>query len=175
MKRIESNEYFDAVKSYFADQQVPARVYKFLLDTLHADDYKLSDELLYHSVDTHETIEDCFRFFTGTECILVLCSEPTKWEQRINLIFMYSDFQHSGKQWWAIYFFLVALIFTVYYALPVCLFYASGAKPTLPPHRSAFVCFWFTDSKIAKFVEHECFTIEFSESLMHNTTCFRSY
>jgi hypothetical protein len=26
MKRIESNEYFDAVKEYFADQQVPARV-----------------------------------------------------------------------------------------------------------------------------------------------------
>jgi len=26
MKRIESNEYFDAVKEYFADHKVPARV-----------------------------------------------------------------------------------------------------------------------------------------------------
>ena len=78
MKRIESNEYFDVVKEYFAEQQVPSRVYKFLLDTLREDEYKLADDLLYMSVDTLETTEDCFRFCTGTECILVLCSEPIK-------------------------------------------------------------------------------------------------
>ena len=42
MKRIESNEYFIAVKEYFADHKVPARVYKFLLDTLREDEFKLS-------------------------------------------------------------------------------------------------------------------------------------
>ena len=78
MERIESNEYFDAVKEHFAEQQVPARVYKFLLDTLREDEYKLSDDLLYHSVDTLEMTEDCFRFCSGSECILVLCSEPKK-------------------------------------------------------------------------------------------------
>lgn len=78
MKRIESNEYFDAVKDYFADHKVPARVYKFLLDTLREDEFKLSSDLIYQIVDTLETTEDCFRFCTGTECILVLCSEPEK-------------------------------------------------------------------------------------------------
>ncbi len=78
MKRIESNEYFNAVKEYFAEHQVPARVYKFLLDTLREDEYKLSDDLLYQIVDTLETTEDCFRFCSGIECILVLCSEPEK-------------------------------------------------------------------------------------------------
>ena len=76
MKRIESDEYFDAVKEYFAEQQVPARVYKFLLDTLREDEYKLSDDLLYQSVDTLETTDDCMRFCAGTECVLALCSEP---------------------------------------------------------------------------------------------------
>jgi hypothetical protein len=65
MKRIESNEYFDAVKKYFVEHQVPARVYKFLLDTLREDDYKLSDDKLYQSVDTLETTDDCMRFCTG--------------------------------------------------------------------------------------------------------------
>jgi hypothetical protein len=78
MKRIESNEYFDAVKAYFAENKIPARVYKFLLDTLREDEYKLSDELLNQSVDTLETTEDCFRFCSGTECVLVLCLEPRK-------------------------------------------------------------------------------------------------
>jgi hypothetical protein len=78
MKRIESNEYFDAVKEYFAEQQVPSRVYMFLLDTLREDEYKLADDLLYRSVDTLETTDDCMRFCTGTECVLVLCSEPEK-------------------------------------------------------------------------------------------------
>jgi hypothetical protein len=78
MKRIESDEYFDAVKQYFVEHQVPSRVYKFLLDTLREDEYKLSDDLLYQSVDTLEITEDCSRFCTGIECILVLCSEPEK-------------------------------------------------------------------------------------------------
>jgi hypothetical protein len=78
MKRIVSNEYFDAVKEYFADNREPARVYRFLFGTLREDNYKLADDLLYRSVDTLETTDDCIRFCTGTECILVLCSEPTK-------------------------------------------------------------------------------------------------
>jgi predicted transcriptional regulator len=78
MKRIESNEYFDAVSAYFADNKEPDRVYRFLLGTLREDHYKLADDLLYRSVDTLETTENCFRFCTGSECILVLCSEPRK-------------------------------------------------------------------------------------------------
>ena len=78
MKRIESNGYFVAVKEYFVGHQVPARVYKYLLDMLREDEYKISDDLLYRSVDTLETTEDCMRFCAGTECILVLCSEPRK-------------------------------------------------------------------------------------------------
>jgi len=57
---------------------VPSRVYKFLLDTLREDEYKLADDLLYQIVDTLETTDDCMRFCTGTECVLVLCSEPEK-------------------------------------------------------------------------------------------------
>jgi hypothetical protein len=41
VKRIESNEYFDAVKEYFADNREPARVYRFLLGTLREKDYKI--------------------------------------------------------------------------------------------------------------------------------------
>jgi hypothetical protein len=78
MGRIESNEYFAAVKEYFSDNREPARVYRFLLGTLREDDYKVSEDMLYHNVDTLETTEDCFRFCTGTECILMLCSEPEK-------------------------------------------------------------------------------------------------
>jgi hypothetical protein len=77
MKRIESDQYFDAVKEYFADHKMPSRVYKFLLDMLLEDECEISD-LLYQSVDTLETTEDCFRFCAGTECVLVLCSEPVK-------------------------------------------------------------------------------------------------
>ena len=78
MKRIESNEYFNAVKEYFADNKEPARVYRFLLGTLREDEYKLPDDLLYQIVDTLETTDDCMRFCTGTECVLMLCSEPRK-------------------------------------------------------------------------------------------------
>ena len=45
MKRIESNEYFEAVKNYFADNREPARVYRFLLGILREDNYKLADDL----------------------------------------------------------------------------------------------------------------------------------
>jgi hypothetical protein len=78
MKRIESNEYFDAVKKYFVEQQVPSRVYKFLLNTLREDDYELSDDILYQSVDMLKTTACCMRFSAGTECVLVLCSEQEK-------------------------------------------------------------------------------------------------
>ena len=76
MERIQSDEYFAAVKAYFIDHHDPARVYKFLLDTLREDEYKLSEEMLYRSVDTLETTDGCMRFYTGTECILMLCSNP---------------------------------------------------------------------------------------------------
>ena len=78
MQLIQSNEYFEAVKEYFAEHRVPDRVYRFLLGTLREDDYKVSEDMLYNNVDKLETTEDCFRFCTGSECILVLCSEPTK-------------------------------------------------------------------------------------------------
>ena len=76
VKRIQSNEYFDAVQEYFAGQQMPSRVYTFLLNVLKADKYELSDDLLYQSVDTLEASEECMRFCSDTECVLVLCSEP---------------------------------------------------------------------------------------------------
>ena len=78
VRNVKSNEYFNAVKEYFADHEVQARVYKFLMDTLQEDEYKLSDDLLYQSVDTLETTDECMRFCSGSECILVLCSEPRK-------------------------------------------------------------------------------------------------
>ena len=76
MERIQSDEYFAAVKAYFIDHKDPGRVYKFLLDTLIEDEYKPSEEILYRSVDTLETTDSCMRFYTGTECILMLCSNP---------------------------------------------------------------------------------------------------
>lgn len=78
MEIIQSNEYFAAVKAYSVDHKDPARVYKFLLDTLREDEYKLSEEMLYQHVDMLETTDDCMRFHTGEECILVLCSQPEK-------------------------------------------------------------------------------------------------
>jgi hypothetical protein len=78
MERIQSNEYFDAVQAYFVDHKEPYRVYKFLLDTLREDEYKLPDEMFYQHVDMLETTEDCMRFCIGTECFLVLCSQPEK-------------------------------------------------------------------------------------------------
>ena len=60
---------------YFAVHKMPSRVYKFLLDILKADKYKLTVDLLDMSVDTLEASDDCMRFCSDTECILVLCSE----------------------------------------------------------------------------------------------------
>ena len=62
MKRIQSNEYFDAVKYYFAGQQMSSRVNAFLLYILKADNYKLIDDLLDMSVDTLEVTDDYIRF-----------------------------------------------------------------------------------------------------------------
>jgi hypothetical protein len=78
VERIESNEYFNAVIKYFADNRESARVYRFLLKTLRGDEYKISDDLLYQSIDTLETTDDCMRFCVGTECVLVLCSKMVK-------------------------------------------------------------------------------------------------
>ena len=78
MKIIQSNEYFDAVKEYFADHKMPSRVYAFLLAILKADKYKLTDDLLDMSVDTLEATDDYMRFCSDTECVLVLCSETEK-------------------------------------------------------------------------------------------------
>jgi hypothetical protein len=49
---------FNSVQKYFADHKMPSRVYKFLLDTLREDNYKLADDLLYRSIDTLETTDD---------------------------------------------------------------------------------------------------------------------
>ena len=76
MERIQSDEYFAAVKAYFVDHKDPARVYKFLLDTLQEDEYKLSEDIINQSVDMLETTAGCVRFYVGTECILMLCSNP---------------------------------------------------------------------------------------------------
>ena len=78
MKKIQSNEYFDAVQVYFADHKDPAMVYAFLLNTLWTDKYKLSERMFYQRVDTLETTDDCVCFYIGTECILVLCSQSKK-------------------------------------------------------------------------------------------------
>lgn len=78
MKRIESNEYFKTVKEYIGNHKEPARAYRFLINLLRTDKYKLTDDLIYVNIDTLETTDDCFRFCSGAECILVLCSEPIK-------------------------------------------------------------------------------------------------
>jgi hypothetical protein len=78
VQRIQSNEYFDAIQVYFVDHKDPARVYAFLLNTLWTDKYNLSERMFYQRVDTLETTEDCVRFYIGTECILVLCSQSKK-------------------------------------------------------------------------------------------------
>lgn len=78
MKRIESQEYFDAVRAYFADHKEPAWVYAFLLNTLWKDNYKLPDKMFYERVNALKPAENCFCFYTGSEVILVLCSEPRK-------------------------------------------------------------------------------------------------
>lgn len=78
MQRIQSKEYFDAVKAYFADHKDPARVYSFLLNTLWTNKHKLSDKMYYERVDTLEITDSCVSFYTGTECTLVLCAKPEK-------------------------------------------------------------------------------------------------
>jgi hypothetical protein len=78
MKRIHSDEYFGAVQEYFADHKMPSRVYAFLLAILKADNYILSDDLLDLRVDTLEATDDCMRFCSDTECVLVLCCEVEK-------------------------------------------------------------------------------------------------
>lgn len=74
MKRIESNEYFDAVRTYFADHKEPAWVYAFLLNTLWKDNYKMSNKMFYERVSALKSTDNCFRFYTGNECVLVLSS-----------------------------------------------------------------------------------------------------
>jgi len=74
VQKIQSTEYFDAVKAYFVDHKDPAMVYAFLMNTLWADKYKLSDKMFYQRVDTLKKTDDCVGFYTGTECILVLYS-----------------------------------------------------------------------------------------------------
>ena len=76
MQKIQSTEYFDAVKAYVVDHKDPAMVYAFLLNTLWTDKYKLSEKMFYQRVDTLEKADDCMCFYTGTECILVLSSQP---------------------------------------------------------------------------------------------------
>ncbi len=76
MERVQSNEYFGAVQSYFVDHKDPAMVYTFLLNTLWADKYKLPDKLFYQRVDMLKMTNDCLCFYTGTECVLVLCAQP---------------------------------------------------------------------------------------------------
>jgi len=64
------------VQEYFADQQMPSRVFPFLIDMLKADMYKLSDDLLYMNVDTLEATDNYMCFSSDTDRVLVLCSEP---------------------------------------------------------------------------------------------------
>ncbi len=78
MQKIQSTEYFGAVKAYFVDHKDPAMVYAFLLNTLWTDKYKLSEKMFYHRVDKLEKTDDFIRFYTGTECILVLYSQKEK-------------------------------------------------------------------------------------------------
>ncbi len=78
MQRIQSKEYFNAVQAYFAKQKDPATVYSFLLNTLWTDKQKLSDKMYYQRVDMLKMTENCVSFYTGTECTLVLCSNPEK-------------------------------------------------------------------------------------------------
>ena len=51
MKGIESNEYFEAVKEYFADNKEPTMAYRFLINMLHEDDCQLSDDQIYTNAD----------------------------------------------------------------------------------------------------------------------------
>ncbi len=77
MERIQSNKYYDAVKAYFADHKDPAMVYAFLLNKLWKDKYILSQRMYYQRVNMLKMTDNCVRFYTGTECDLVLCSNLT--------------------------------------------------------------------------------------------------
>lgn len=72
MEKIQSNKYHYAVRTYFADHKDPSMVYAFLLNALWADKYKLPEKMFYERVDKLETTDDSVRFYTGTECVLVL-------------------------------------------------------------------------------------------------------
>jgi hypothetical protein len=76
VQRIQSKEYFDAVKTYFTSHKDPGMVYSFLLNTLWTDKYKLSEKMYYERVDMLKMTDNCISFYTGTECTLVLCSNP---------------------------------------------------------------------------------------------------
>lgn len=76
VKRIESSKYYNAVKAYFVENKDPAKVYAFLLNRLWKDKYELSQKMYYQRVDMLEMTDNCIRFYTGTECDLVLCSNP---------------------------------------------------------------------------------------------------
>ena len=74
MQKIQSTKYLDAVKAYVVDHKDPAMVYAFLMNTLWKDKYKLSDKMFYQRIDMLEKTDNCMRFYTGAECILVLYS-----------------------------------------------------------------------------------------------------
>jgi hypothetical protein len=74
VEKIQSNKYYYAARKYFVDHKDPSMVYAFLLNTLWADKYKLPEKMFYERVDMLETTDACVRFYTGTECVLVLYS-----------------------------------------------------------------------------------------------------
>lgn len=76
MEKIQSDKYYDAVKAYFADHKDPGMVYAFLLNKLWKDKYILSQKMYYQRIDKLKMTENCFRFYTGTECDLELWSNP---------------------------------------------------------------------------------------------------
>jgi len=77
MERIQSDEYFDAVKAYFVDHKEPYRVYKFLLDTLREDEYKLSEDIINQSVDVLET-KPVACAFASAQSVFLFCAHNLK-------------------------------------------------------------------------------------------------
>lgn len=78
MNRIQSNEYYDAIKTYSVYHKDPARAYGFLMDMLQTNKHVPYEKMLYQRVDMFEKTEGCMRFYSGTECILVLLSTLKK-------------------------------------------------------------------------------------------------